>query len=279
VLSLFFQQSIGLQTRELPERNPRLKHQVMMLLDECTALGRIPIIAESISYLPGYNVRVVLVIQTPAQLREVYGVHNAETMWKSLAVRIVFAPKDFGDAQEISNELGYTTVKVRTLSKPVFTLDGHGHRSRSQSVSEQRRALLLPQEVKELGTDEAIIFYEGLRPIRGRKIRYFKDRHFRRRLRAPPARPAPFWEPGNTALQQRVRSIRPGVSSEEAMGAAGDTAMTHTAAVEDVERIDTLEAEDFAIDFSRIKYPDHDGRMSAQEVQTLVSTFLDTVSR
>jgi len=70
VLNLCFQLAIGLQTRELPERNPALKHQVLMLLDEFTALGRIPIIAEAISYLPGYNVRVVLVIQTPAQLRE-----------------------------------------------------------------------------------------------------------------------------------------------------------------------------------------------------------------
>ena len=76
-------------------------------------LGRIPIIAEAISYLPGYNVRVVLVIQTPAQLREVYGIHNAEVMLKSLAARIVFAPKDFADAREISDELGFTTVTVK----------------------------------------------------------------------------------------------------------------------------------------------------------------------
>ena len=74
---------------------------------------------------PGYNVRVVLVIQTPAQLREVYGIHNAETMLKSLAARIVFAPKDFADAREISDELGFTTVTVRTVSKPLgATLDG-----------------------------------------------------------------------------------------------------------------------------------------------------------
>ena len=69
VLALFFQQAIGLQTRTLPEHDPTLKRQVLMLLDEFTALGRIPIIAESVSYLPGYNVRVLLVIQTPAQLR------------------------------------------------------------------------------------------------------------------------------------------------------------------------------------------------------------------
>src|SRR5215469_6906637 len=192
VLALFFQQAIGLQTRTLPEHDPRLTRQVLMVLDEFTALGRIPIIAESISYLPGYNVRVVLVIQTPAQLREVYGIHNAETMLKSLAARIVFAPKDHGDAREISDELGFTTVPVRTVSKPLgATLERRGGSSRSQSVSLQRRALLLPQEVKELGHEEAIVFYEGLRPIRCRKIRYFADRRFRKRLLPPPTVPLP----------------------------------------------------------------------------------------
>src|SRR5580658_2206315 len=192
VLSLFFQQAIGLQTRALPEHDPTLKLQVLMLLDECAALGRIPIIAEAISYLPGYNVRVVLVIQTPAQLREVYGIHNAETMLKSLAARIVFAAKDHADAREISDELGYTTVRAKTISTPLFGFSGSkAQRPRSQNVSEQRRALLLPQEIKELGPEEAIIFYEGLRPIRCRKIRYFTDRRFRKRLRPAPAVPLP----------------------------------------------------------------------------------------
>ena len=105
-----------------------------MLLDEFTALGRIPIIAEAISYLPGYNVRVVLVIQTPAQLREVYGANAAETMLKSLAARIVFAPKDYADAREISDELGFTTVKVRSLSRPRFDLFEARRRSRAASA-------------------------------------------------------------------------------------------------------------------------------------------------
>src|SRR5260370_1461767 len=84
VLNLFFQQAIGLQTRELPERNPALKHQVMMLLDEFTALGKIPILAEAISYLPGYNVRVVLVIQTPPRLPHVHPIPNPEVTLNSL---------------------------------------------------------------------------------------------------------------------------------------------------------------------------------------------------
>ncbi len=186
VLNLFFQQAIGLQTRELPDQNPKLTVKVMMLLDEFTALGRIPIMAESISYLPGYNVRVVLVIQSPSQLREVYGPNNAETMMKSLAARIVFAPKDIPDAREISEELGYMTIKTRSRSRPAFW-SGGAHRTPTVNESEQRRALRLPQELKELGNEKAIVFYEGLAPILCQKIRYYSESVFKKRLLPPPA--------------------------------------------------------------------------------------------
>jgi type IV secretion system protein VirD4 len=290
VLNLLFQQAIGLQTRELPEHNPALKYQLMMLLDEYAAVGRMPIVAEAISYLPGYNVRLVLVFHTPAQLREVYGVHNSETMLKSLAARIVFAPKDYADAREISDELGFTTVKVKSISKPLMEFfDTRGRRSRSQSISEQRRALLLPQEVKELGTEEAIIFYEGLRPIRCRKIRYFADARFRERLLPPPAKPAPQWEALPTPARPTEGASHDNtVTAGEATGSADlrvpelkEPSMaapsTREAKVEDLERIDSLTREDFATDFSKVKIPDHDGPLSSEEMTTAVESFLNTL--
>src|SRR5215469_16866163 len=286
VFNLFFQQAIGLQTHELPERNPALKYPVMMLLDEFTALGRIPIIAEAISYLPGYNLRVVLVIQTPAQLREVYGIHNAETMLKALAARIVFAPKDFADAREISDELGFTTVPVRTVSKPIgATFDRRGSRSKSQSVSLQRRALLLPQEVKELGHEEAIVFYEGLRPIRCRKIRYFSDRRFRRRLLpAPPVPgPSPRAQPAAVERTQPLQVGAPGeaMNSHESSATAPrpkeEKEVIRDATVKDIERIETLTLEDFATDFSKVQIPDKEGPLSDPEMDLAVDSFLGSL--
>jgi type IV secretion system protein VirD4 len=288
VLNLFFQQAIGLQTRELPERNPALKHQVMMLLDEFTALGRIPIIAEAISYLPGYNVRVVLVIQTPAQLREVYGMHNSEVMLKSLAARIVFAPKDFSDAREISDELGFQTVAVKTVSKPVGgSLSRRGSRSGSQSVSQQRRALLLPQEVKELGGEEAIVFYEGLRPIRCRKIRYFADRRFRRRLLPAPEVPLPDrGGPHSAAPPARAAAVPAAVevASSQAPGIATsplikEYVVIREGTVEDIDRLESLTLEDFATDFSKVEIPQHEGKMSDVEARRAVASFLHTIGR
>ena len=122
LLNLFIEQALGLQTRELPEHNPALKYQVLAMLDEMAAPGRIPILSQAISYLPGYNVRLFLVIQALSQLREVYGPNNADTMLKSLAARVLYAPKDFAEANEISQELGQTTVKVKTHSRPVVNL-------------------------------------------------------------------------------------------------------------------------------------------------------------
>jgi len=287
VLALFFQQAIGLQTRTLPEHDPTLTRQVMMLLDEFTALGRIPIIAESISYLPGYNVRVVLVIQTPAQLRDVYGPNGAETMLKSLAARIVFEPKDFADAREISDELGFTTVKAATLSKPLMGFsDARGRRQRSISVSEQRRALLLPQEVKTLGPDQAIIFYEGLKPIKCRKIRYFTDPRFEARLLPPPRRAAPQAAPSvavtsadtevPTDLSQVTATSEESVTSEASLGDGEAVSKVREATVEDIDRLESLTLDDFAADFDKVKLPDHE-KLTEQELSAAVDSFLATL--
>jgi type IV secretion system protein VirD4 len=251
VLSLFFQQALGLQTQKLPEQHPSLRYQLLMLMDECTALGRIPILAEAISYLPGYNVRVGLILQTPAQLREVYGPHNAETMLKSLGARVAFAPKDFSDAKELSDELGFTTVRARSISRPRFANFGGKSAARggSVTVSEQRRALLLPQEVKELGTDAALIFCEGVRPIRAKKIRYFQDRRFKARLLPPP--PQPVAPTVATEASAVGRTAVP--SSVETPLAEGCTTRDGTA--EDLARLDSLELSDFAADFKAVQTP------------------------
>ena len=289
VLSLFFQQAIGLQTRALPEHDPTLTRQVLMMLDEFAALGRIPIIAESVSYLPGYNVRVVLVIHTPAQLREVYGANAAETMLKSLAARIVFAPKDYADAREISDELGMTTVQARTVSRPMFDLgEAKGRRSRSVSVSEQRRPLLLPQEVKALGTAKALIFYEGLSPIRCRKIRYFEDARFRARLLPPPV-VAPIaiaaGVPGPTPAPADADDPATMPATTDAIGAAGTTAgatpVYREATMEDIDRLDSLTLEDFEAPLGEIELPEKapGERLTAEEMNVAVAQFLQSLER
>jgi type IV secretion system protein VirD4 len=289
LLNLFCEQALNLQTRELPEHNPALKYQVVFVLDEAAAAGRIPILAKSVAYLPGYNVRLILVVQAFSQLREIYGPQNAETMMKSLAVRVVYAPKDVADASEISNELGMTTAKARTHSKPTFDFsDAKGGRRRNVSISEQKRPLLLPQEVKELGKDREVIFYEGIRPILAHKNRYFQDRFFRKRLFPPPARatPNPLKAKGPATPDIPPRDIHIVAAAETAQPVskvADDTLdiapVMREATVEDIDHLESLTLEDFDVDFDRVTIPEKpDGeRLTSQELHSAVEGFLDTL--
>ena len=285
LLNLFIEQAIGLQTKTLPEHDPSLKHQIAMILDEAPAIGRIPILAESIAYLPGFNVRILLVVQALSQLRDVYGAQTAETMMKSLAVRIAYAPKDFGEANELSQELGNTTVRVKTVSKPLAGLfDGNGRRSRSVNISEQKRPLMLPQEIKELGRDREILIYEGLRPILATKNRYFQDRRLRARLFPPPTSASPHPAPPQAlaSCDEGARASEDETSIEHSSNPSEDQPRkprTRNATMEDLKRIDSLTLNDFAVDWSRVEIPDKpDGeRLTNEELNRAVESFLATI--
>jgi type IV secretion system protein VirD4 len=275
LLNLFVELAIAMQTRELPEHNPVLKHQLLCLLDETTAPGRIPILAHAISYLPGYNVRLLLVIQAYSQLREVYGPNAADTMMKSLAARVLYAPKDQAEASEISQELGYTTVRVRSLSQPRGSMFATKGTSRgSVSVSEQRRPLLLPQEVKELGRDRELLLYEGTRPILAWKNRYFEDPFFRRRLLPPPQRATPT----HVAARPAPAAVAPAPAAE-APSVAQPAPRRRATTPEDLEHIDELTLEDFDIDFDRVVLPEkaEGERFTKAELDLAVDSFIDAL--
>lgn len=174
IINLFFSQLINQNTKELPQDNPDLKHQCLLLMDEFTSIGKVDIIASSVSYMAGYNIRLFPIIQSVAQLDAVYGKEYARTIITNHALQIIYTPREQQDANEYSEMLGYTTVRKKNVSQG---------RERSVSESDERRALMLPQELKAMSADEEIIIYEGMSyPAKVGKIRYYQDKLFTERL-------------------------------------------------------------------------------------------------
>jgi type IV secretion system protein VirD4 len=220
-----------------------------------------------------------LVIQAPSQLREVYGLQAAETMLKSVAARIVFAPKDYADAKEISDELGYQTVKVRSHSRPSAVTFNRGNtRSANISTAEHARALLLPQEVKEIGIEAALIFYENVRPIRCRKIRYYADRRFRRRLGPPPPRPRPAPQPkDNPDVREPPERRGDAPPLGDGFEPEKPSSLTRAASIEDLERLDSLTLDDFGVAVKNLRFTHAGERPTESEFEADVQRFLDAV--
>ena len=181
IVNLLFSQLINVNTRELPQQNPDLKYQCLLLMDEFTSIGRVDIISHAASYMAGYNIRLLPVIQSMAQLDATYGKEASRTLITNHAMQIIFAPREQQDANDYSDMLGYTTLRKRNRSR------SHGAQgSVTFSEVEERRALMLPQELKAMGREKEVILCEGIpNPIMAEKIRYFEDPYFQRRLLKP----------------------------------------------------------------------------------------------
>ena len=185
LINLFFDQLLNLNTRVLPQQDKSLKYQCLLILDEFTAIGKVNMIQQAISYQAGYNMRVLTIIQNKSQLEDKYGKAGAITLMANHALMIMYAPSPVvqSDANEYSEMLGYETVKSKNKSKSFSGVGGNG--SRSESESDQKRALMLPQEIKELGQWREIVSLENCKPILCDKIKYFEDPAFLERINKP----------------------------------------------------------------------------------------------
>jgi len=176
IVNLFFSQLINVNTKVLPQNDPSLKHQCLLLMDEFTSIGKVEIIASAVAYMAGYNIRLLPIIQSMAQLDAVYGKDISRTLITNHALQIVYAPREQQDANDYSDMLGYTTVRRENVTR-----SKKGDVSKSHS--EEKRALMLPQELKAMGPDKEVFFYEGIpHPVMCTKIRYYQDKYFTQRL-------------------------------------------------------------------------------------------------
>lgn len=180
LVNLFFDQLLNLNTRVLPSQDKTLKQQCLVLLDEMTSIGKVAMIAQAVSYMAGYNMRLLTIIQNKSQLEDVYGKAGALTLLSNHALMVMYAPSPTvqSDAQEYSEMLGYETVKSRSRTSSM--------QSSSTSTSDQRRALMLPQEIRELSQTREIVSLENCKPILCDKIRYYEDPDFTCRAHLPP---------------------------------------------------------------------------------------------
>jgi type IV secretion system protein VirD4 len=207
IINLLLSQVINLNTKRLPEADATLRFQCLLLLDEMTAIGKIHILARAVAYMAGYNLRLLSIVQSIAQLESVYGRSDARTFITNHAMQILYAPREQKDANDYSEMLGTLTDQTRSVSRSNAIFGGRG--GSSESVSEQRRPLLLPQELKELGREKEIIVLENTKPILADKLCYWRDPEFAARVMTAPTVPAIDLAHFGAVVERRLRDLHP----------------------------------------------------------------------
>jgi len=177
---------IGRRLTERLEGDPgkRRRHQLLMMLDEFPALGRLDFFETALAFMAGYGIRAYLIAQSLNQISKAYGENNA--ILDNCHVRIAFSSNDERTARRISDALG-TATELRAQRNYA------GHRLAPWlahvmvSRQETARPLLTPGEVMQLPASDELVLISGLAPIRAKKLRYYEDRNFAARVTAAPA--------------------------------------------------------------------------------------------
>ncbi len=159
------------------------RHKLLLMLDEFPALGRLDFFETALAFMAGYGIRSFLIAQSLNQIDKAYGQNHS--ILDNCHVRVTFATNDERTAKRISETLG-TATELRAQRNYA----GHrlapwlGHLMVSRQ--ETARPLLTPGEVMQLPPDEAVVMISSVAPIRARKLRYYSDANFKRRVLPPP---------------------------------------------------------------------------------------------
>jgi len=159
------------------------RHQLLMMLDEFPALGRLDFFESALAFMAGYGIRAYLISQSLNQISKAYGENNS--ILDNCHVRIAFSSNDERTAKRISDALGTATEQRAQRNYAGHRLApwlSHVMVSRQETA----RPLLTPGEVMQLPAADELVLVSGLAPIRAKKLRYFADRNFVvRRLPSP----------------------------------------------------------------------------------------------
>ena len=257
IINLFFQQMVDLTSLVEYGKDPSHKHEVLLGMDEFAQLGRLDAIFEGVTYFRSFGLRLLAILQSPSQLRTNYSIEGAKTFEQSFDCSVFYtpSPRDLETAELLSKLLGNNTVKGKSESKR----KGFETKYDSTSTSDQKRALMLPQEVMRMHGTKEIILISGLAPIFAKKVRAWEEPLLLTRIGEAPV--PPKVQIGPTTPAAVDVSALPVIEEPQRLLEPSDVGQLHQ-----------KELDDFTADFSTVEFPK--GVLNADQMTNLTNVFM-----
>jgi type IV secretion system protein VirD4 len=179
--------SLGRLTEEQRAR----RHELLMLLDEFPTLGYMEPMEDAPSYIAGYGIRLLIIVQNLSQINSVkrYGPDNE--LIPNMHIKISYTVSDIKTAKLLSDEFGSQTVRHGAIQ---YAQTGKNHKGPVQAVGAHvqntKRALVEPEEFmrlklpakqrkKVIAPGDFVMTVFGHMPVRGVQAFWFLDPTFR----------------------------------------------------------------------------------------------------
>ncbi|MBW9064635.1 Ti-type conjugative transfer system protein TraG [Rhizobium herbae] len=166
---------IGSLINAMVRADGRFKRRALFMLDEVDLLGYMRVLEEARDRGRKYGISMMLMYQSVGQLERHFGKDGATSWIDGCAFASYAAIKALDTARNVSAQCGEMTVEVKGISRNIGWDTNNSASRKSESVSFQRRPLIMPHEITQsMRKDEQIIIVQGHSPIRCGRAIYFR---------------------------------------------------------------------------------------------------------
>lgn len=173
LLTIFFSQMIQHLYDFADKNGGKLPVPTFFILDEFANIGQIPDFDKKISTSRSRGISFSVILQNLDQLKSIYE-KSYETIIGNCDTHVFLGSNSYATVEYFSKELGEKTISHDSKS---INRDSHSMKTgTSDSKQIMARALMTPDELRRLPTDECIIFEKGLKPIKAKKHFWYLDK-------------------------------------------------------------------------------------------------------
>ncbi len=177
LMNIFFSQMLDRLYEYADEKGGSLPTPLFLILDEFANIGRIPRFEQILSTCRSYRINISIILQSIDQLIAIYDEKVTENIMANCSTHLFLGSNAQKTLETFSKQLGEKTISRDNIS---ISKDKDSNTS-GKSYSDQimGRALMTPDELRRMDTNDCIIFLQAMKPIKAKKYWYFK-KHERR---------------------------------------------------------------------------------------------------
>jgi len=172
LMNIFFSQLFQRLYEFGDQNGGALPVPMFLILDEFANIGRIPNFERILSTCRSKKLHISIILQSLDQLEEIYDEKVTQNIKANCSTHLFLGSNAQKTLEEFSKQLGEKTISrenVSTNTDKSNETSGHGYSDQIMA-----RALLTPDELRRMSTQECIILIQGMRPIKAQKYWYFK---------------------------------------------------------------------------------------------------------
>ena len=151
-------------------------YQVLLMIDEFRQLNRMDALVSKLPISAGSGFRMVLILQSIAQLDEVYGKAVRTSILNDCQVKLFIRLNDLDSSDYVSEMMGNTTVEIKT---PIIRPGQGLFAAREKSIHYQERPLRSPQDLRLMSEKTAIAIVPNAPAFELRKLIHFEDQPYK----------------------------------------------------------------------------------------------------